>query len=45
MRRTRPVVYDEEYNLFRFREGKFAFSSSHADCEPLRKRSRLQGME
>jgi hypothetical protein len=38
-------VYDEEYDLFRFHNGKFAFSREHADWALLRKRSRLRGME
>jgi hypothetical protein len=28
-----PLVYDEEKNLFRFRDGRFAFSRDHADWE------------
>ncbi len=37
-------VYDEEHDLFRFTDGRFAFSSRHADWELLRKRGRLKGM-
>ncbi len=37
-------VYDEEHELFRFTDGKFAFSRRHADWELLRKRGRLKGM-
>ena len=29
------LVYDEEQDLFRFRDGRFAFSREHADCEAL----------
>ena len=36
-----PVVYDEEKDLFRFRDGRFAFSREHADWELLRKRGRM----
>ena len=38
------LVYDEEHDLFRFRDGKFAFSREHADWELLRKRSRMKGL-
>jgi hypothetical protein len=31
-------VYDEQKDLFRFRNGRFAFSREHADWELLRKR-------
>jgi len=34
------LVYDEEKDLFRFRDGHFAFSREHADWELLRKRGR-----
>jgi len=27
------LVYDEEHDLFRFRDGRFAFSREHADWE------------
>ena len=37
-------VYDEEHDLFRFRDGKFAFSREHADWELLRKRDRMKGL-
>ena len=36
------LVYDEEKELFRFRDGRFAFSREHADCELLRKRGRMK---
>ena len=35
-------VYDEEKDLFRFRDGRFAFSREHADWRVLRKRGRLK---
>ena len=38
-------VYDEEKDLFRFTDGRFAFSREHADWELLRKRGRLRGYE
>jgi hypothetical protein len=38
-------VYDEEKDLFRFRDGKFAFSREHADWKLLKKRRRLKGFE
>jgi hypothetical protein len=37
------VVYDEEKELFRFTDGRFAFCREHADWELLRKRDRLKG--
>ena len=36
-------VYDGENDLFRFRDGRFAFSREHADWDLLRKRGRLKG--
>jgi hypothetical protein len=36
-------VHDEEQGLFRFRDGRFAFSREHADWALLRKRGRLRG--
>ena len=36
------LVYDEEKDLFRFRDGRFAFSREHADWELLRKRGRMK---
>ena len=39
----RALVYDEEYDLFRFRDGKFAFSREHANWTLLRKRGRMKG--
>ena len=38
------LVYDEEQDLFRFRDGRFAFSREHADWTLLRKRSRAKGL-
>jgi hypothetical protein len=35
-------VYDGERDLFRFTDGRFAFSREHADWELLRKRGRLR---
>jgi len=37
-------VYDEEKDLFRWTDGRFAFSRDHADWELLRKRGRLKGL-
>ncbi len=37
-------VYAAEHDLFRFTDGRFAFSRRHADWELLRKRGRLKGM-
>jgi hypothetical protein len=37
-------VYDEEKDLFRFTDGRFAFSREHADWELLRKRGRMKGL-
>src|SRR5215203_5739634 len=39
------LVYDEEKDLFRFRDGRFAFSREHADWDLLRKRGRMKGFE
>jgi hypothetical protein len=36
-------VYDEEHELFRWTESRFAFSREHADWKPLRKRGLLKG--
>jgi hypothetical protein len=36
------LVYDEEKDLFRFRDGRFAYSRDHADWELLRKRGRMK---
>ncbi len=36
-------VHDEERELFRFRDGRFAFSREHADWVLLTKRGRLRG--
>jgi hypothetical protein len=38
-------VYDEEHDLFAFRDGRFAFSREHADWTLLKKRGRLKGFE
>ena len=37
-------VYDEEKDLFRWTDGKFAFSREHADWELLRKRGMMEGL-
>jgi hypothetical protein len=37
------LIYDEEKALFRFTDGRFAFSREHADWVLLRKRGRLKG--
>jgi hypothetical protein len=37
------LVYDEEKDLFRFRDGRFAFSREHADWALLRRRGRVRG--
>ena len=34
-------VYDEEKDLFRWTDGRFAFSREHADWALLRKRGRI----
>jgi hypothetical protein len=36
-------VYDEEKDLFRWTDGRFAFSREHADWALLRKPGRLKG--
>jgi hypothetical protein len=36
-------VYDEEHDLFRWTDGRFAFSRKHGDWVLLRKRGRLKG--
>jgi hypothetical protein len=36
------LIYDEEKNLFRFRDGRFAFSRDHADWQLLRKSGRMK---
>jgi hypothetical protein len=38
------LIYDEEKDLFRFIDGRFAFSREHADWELLRKRGRKKGL-
>jgi hypothetical protein len=37
------LIYDEEKDLFRFRDGRFAFSREQANWELLRKRGRVKG--
>ena len=37
-------VYNEEHDLFRFRDARFAFSQEHADWALLRKRGRIMGL-
>jgi hypothetical protein len=39
------LVYDEERDLFRFRDGKFAFSKTHGNWALLKKRGRMKGFE
>ena len=39
------LVYEEEKDLFRFKDGRFAFSRDDADWELLRKRGRMKGDE
>jgi len=36
------LLYDEEKNLFRRTDGRFAFSRDHADWAMLRKRGRMK---
>ena len=36
------LIYDEEKDLFRFTDGRFAFSREHADWQLLRKRGRMK---
>ena len=36
------LVFDEERELFRFRDGKFAFSRKHAEWRLLKKRCPLK---
>jgi len=38
------LVYDEEKDLFCFRDGRFGFSREHADWELLKKRGRMKGL-
>jgi hypothetical protein len=37
------LAFDEEKELFRFTDGRFAFSREHADWALLRKRGRARG--
>ena len=39
------LVYDEEKELFRFRDGQFAFSRTHGNWELLKKRGWMEGFE
>jgi hypothetical protein len=39
------LVYDEENDLFRFRDGTFAFSREYVNRELLKKRGRLGWMK
>lgn len=36
------LVYDEKKDLFRFTDGRFAFSRDHAEWQLLRKRDRMK---
>jgi hypothetical protein len=38
-------IYDEEKDLFRWTDSKFAFSREHADWELLKKSGRMKGFE
>jgi hypothetical protein len=38
------LVYEEEKDLFRFTDGRFAFSREHADWSLLRKSGRIKGL-
>jgi hypothetical protein len=38
------LVHDEQKDLLRFRDGRFAFSREHAGWTLLRKRSRAKGL-
>jgi hypothetical protein len=38
------LVYEEEKDLFRCRDGRFAFSREHADWALLRKKGRMKGL-
>jgi hypothetical protein len=38
------LVYDADKYLFRWTDGRFAFSREHADLELLRKRGRMRGL-
>jgi len=39
------LIYDEKHNVFRFRDGRFAFSRHYVNRELLEKRGRLRWME
>jgi hypothetical protein len=39
------LVYGEEKDLFRFRDGRFAFSREHGNWELLKKRGRMRSFE
>jgi len=38
------LVSDEEKDLFRFRDGSFAFSREHVNWRPLGERGRIKGI-
>jgi hypothetical protein len=38
------LVYDEEKDLFCFRDGRFAFSRDHAEWELLGKMRQMKGL-
>jgi hypothetical protein len=38
------LVYDEEKDLFCFRDDRFAFSRDHADWQLLRKKGTMKGL-
>jgi hypothetical protein len=39
------LIYDERRELFRFRDGKFAFSRTHGNWELLKNRGRMRGFD
>jgi len=39
------LVYDEERDPFRFRDGRFAFSRTHGNWELLKTRGRMESFE
>jgi len=39
------LVYGEEKDLFRFRDGRFAFSREHGNWELFKKRGRMRSFE
>jgi hypothetical protein len=38
------LVYDEQDDLFRFRDGRFALSREHAEWALFKQRGRLRGL-